>query len=68
MEFFADHDIDAPIYALYINLVENQDINAPLLEDGDDHQPSGLLNTQTSKVGEEINFDTSESEYSEEWV
>ena len=27
-EFFANHDIDAPIYAPNIHLVENQDINA----------------------------------------
>ena len=35
------------------------------MEDGVDEQ-NGLLNTQPSRVGEEINSDTSESEHSEE--
>ena len=65
LEFFANHDIDTPIYAPNTHSVENQDINAPSLEDGVD-KPNGLLNTQTSEVGEEINSDTSESEQSEE--
>ena len=52
------------IYAHNIHLVENQDNNLPSLEDG--VEPNGLLNAQTSKVGEEINYDTTKSEHNEE--
>ena len=44
LEFFVNYDIDAPIYACNIHSVENQDINAPSLEDGVD-EPNELLNT-----------------------
>ena len=64
-EFFVNHDIDNRIHAPNIHSIENQDINAPSLEDAVD-KTNGLLNTQTSKVGEEINSDTSGSEHSEE--
>ena len=65
LEFFVNHDNDAPIYYPSIHSVENQDINAPSMEDGVD-ESNGLLNTQTSRVGKEINSDTNDSEYSEE--
>ena len=48
-----------------IHSIENQDINAPSLEDGVD-EPNWLLNTQTSRVCEEVNFDVSESEHTKE--
>ena len=44
LEFFANHDIDSLIHAPSIHSIENQDINAPSLEDGID-EPNGLLNT-----------------------
>ena len=65
LKFFANHDINAPIYAPNIHTIENQDINALSLKDGVD-QPNGMLSNQTSRVGEEINSNTTESEYNEE--
>ena len=59
--FFANHDLNAPIYAPNIHLAANHDINSPLSDDGVD-APYGLLNTQTSMVGEGINFDTSDNQ------
>ena len=65
LDFFDNHEISVPIYALNIHLATAPEMFAPSSENELDAPPD-FLNTQNSMVGKDINHDTSDSEASEE--
>ena len=70
LEFYDNHEVVAPILTSYINLRENLDKVSPSSKDTLDALPgfegqTRFLNTRNSRVGEDINLDTSNSEGNE---